>query len=45
MEEINLIVELGWIKWVLRKKLEIKVIQQHQEMELILKLLDYYIIP
>ena len=44
MEVINGIVELGWIKWALRKKQKIKDILLLQETVLIVKLLVYYII-
>ena len=44
MEEINGIVEHGWIKWAPLKKLKIRVILLLLEMEQIVKLQDYYII-
>ena len=37
MEEANLIVTLGWIRWEVINSLEIKVFQLHQETVLILK--------
>lgn len=43
MEEANLIVTLGWIRWEVINSLEIKVFQLHQETVLILKLIYVHI--
>ena len=43
MEEANLIVTLGWIRWEVINSLEIKVFQLHHETVLILKLIYVHI--